>query len=573
MLFGTKDGTRFGYVALEATFGSGIPICSSVSWFGAALLAGVNVNPDRTLAGDHGDDFNWYQHWYAPAPAPFSVMNARKWAPVDDGWAVGAGVTIGSSDGKAWSLRALLAVIAPGPVVIIEGRLRLLQTREPHSGPPRASTIRGLMVLDFEQGDFLLALEVEYKLPESGLLLDVHAAGEVFYGHRPGDWHLAIGLPEPISRRVRAKALRLLDWDCYFVISGSDLVLAERTFPGTALALGYRTGIDKRGKWGPVRGVLAVWIAGDVALSFNPRYILAAAVAARRGEHQGLRHRLRADARRAARARSAGRRRRPVLRRQGADQDRAAVAAARHQEGHSLQLGRRERAAAAGHADGGRRDRQPGLFSGGGAVLRARDRRRGRRRAAARRSRHRSRSSGRCARRGPGAPTPVDLAQPDLVGDIVLPLHARRGPCRRHATSGSPHDATEDLFGQWTLGHGDADGPQAESLVLWGLTPFPAAGNLAWPGRTERRSWVDLLFDTYATWPCGTLPPTERCINFELVPLGVYDPELRYRPDPAFGAVVFTPWPNAARQDDVDGQIGESVQVPLAIVNTIAQEA
>ena len=73
----------------------------------------VNVTPDKTLAGNHGDDFNWYQHWYAPAPAPYSVINARKWVPVPDGWAVGAGVTIGSSDGKAWSLRALLAIVAP----------------------------------------------------------------------------------------------------------------------------------------------------------------------------------------------------------------------------------------------------------------------------------------------------------------------------------------------------------------------------------------------------------------------------------------------------------------------------
>ena len=197
------------------------------------------------------------------------MLNARKWVPTDDGWAGGAGVSIGSSDGKAWNLRALLAIVAPGPVVFLEGRLGILKTREPHSGPPRSTTIRGLMALDFDQGDFLLALEVDYKLPESGLL-DVHAAGEVFYGHRPGDWHLAIGWPEPISRRVRAKALKLLDWDAYLVISGSDLELAERTFPGTALAVGYRTGIDKQGKWGPVRGVLAVWIAGDVALSFNP---------------------------------------------------------------------------------------------------------------------------------------------------------------------------------------------------------------------------------------------------------------------------------------------------------------
>jgi hypothetical protein len=131
------------------------------------------------------------------------------------------------------------------------------------------------MVLDFDQGDFLLALELDYKLPDSGLLYDVHAAGEIFHGHRPRDWHVAVGWPEPLGRRVRSKALRLLEWDAYLVISGSDLVLAERTFPGIALAVGYRTGIDKRGKWGPVRGVLAVWIAGDVAVSFAPFYILA----------------------------------------------------------------------------------------------------------------------------------------------------------------------------------------------------------------------------------------------------------------------------------------------------------
>ena len=106
--------------------------------------------------------------------------------------------------------------------------------------------------------------------------MDVHAAGEVFYGHRPGDWHLAIGWPEPISRRVRAKALKLLDWDAYLVITGRDLELAERTFPGTALAVGYRTGIDKRGKWGPVKGVLAVWVAG--------LYLVAVAVLHRRGD-------------------------------------------------------------------------------------------------------------------------------------------------------------------------------------------------------------------------------------------------------------------------------------------------
>jgi hypothetical protein len=565
VLFGTKDGTRFGYIALDATFGSGIPICSSVTWFGAALLAGLNVNPNRMLAGNQGDAFNWYHHWYAPAPEPFSVMNARKWAPLEDGWALGAGVTIGSSDGKAWSLRALLAVIAPGPVIIIEGRLRLLKTREPHSGPPRATTIRGFMVLDFEQGDFLLALDVDYKLPGSGLLLDVHAAGEVFYGHRPGDWHLAVGWPEPISRRVRAKALRLLEWDAYLVISGTDLVLAERTFPGTAFAIGYRTGIDKRGKWGPVRGVLAVWIAGDVAFSFNPPYVLAQL--SLHGEASikvfGIGFELMLDALLALES--------PV-----GDDDLFFGGKVRIKIGLPWPLPDIKKdipfswgdasalpppvtplvdgaSVSPGYSVVGERfyERETGVMANVACPLDGRV----------------TITFQRPLRSTwAGAPTPIDLAQPDRVGDVFYryTLEAVRV---RVTGPGGVHDATEDLFGQWTLGHGDGQGPQAESLVLWGLTPFPAAGNLAWPGRTERRSWVDLLFDTYTTWPCGTLPQPERCVNFGLVPIGVYDPELRYRPDPAYSTVVFSEWPNAARNDDVDGATGERVEVPLEIVN------
>ena len=566
VLFGTKGGTRFGYVALDATFGSGIPICSTVTWFGAALLAGINVAPDRKLTGDKGDAFNWYQHWYAPAPGPFSVINARKWVPAEDGWAVGAGVSIGSSDGKAWSLRALLAVIAPGPVVVIEGRLRILKTREPHAGPPRSTTIRGLMVLDFDQGDFLLALEVDYKLPESGLLLDVHAAGEVFYGHRPGDWHLAIGWPEPLSRRVSAKALRLLNWDAYLVISGNDLVLSERTFPGTALAVGYRIGIDKRGKWGPVRGVLAVWIAGDLALSFNPPYMLAQL--SLHGEASikvfGIGFELMLDALLALEA--------PV-----GDDDLFFGGKVRIKIGLPWPLPDIKKdipfswgdasafpppitpmvdgaSVSPGYSVVGERlyERETGAIANVAMPLDGRI-------AIAFQRPLRSTWA--------GAPTPVDLALPDRVGEVyyrytLVDLRVRVTPA-----AGSPHDATEDLFGQWTLGHGDANGPQTESLVLWGLTPFPAAGNLAWPGRTERRAWVDLFFDAYGNWPCGTLPATERCVDFDRVPLGIHDPRLRYRPEPRFAPVVFAAWPDAARKDDIEPQAGEPVQVPLQIVN------
>lgn len=576
VLFGTKGGTRFGYVGLDATFGSGIPLSAGVSWFGAALLAGVNVAPNRTLAGNQGENFRWYDHWYAPAPAPFSVLHSSKWAPQEDAWAGGAGVTIGSSDGKAWSLRALLAVVAPGPVIVIEGRLRLLKRREPHSGPPQSTTIRGLVVLDFDQGDFLLALEVDYKLPESGLLADVHAAGEVFYGHRPGDWHVAIGWPEPISRRVRSRALKLLDWDFYFVLTGRDLVLAERTFPGTALALGYRTGIDKRGKWGPIRAVFAVWIAGDVAMSFDPFYILAQL--ALHGEVSvkvyGIGFELMLDALLALEA--------PV---NGDDLFFGGKVTIKLGLPWPLPDVKKDIPFSWGDESGLPPPITPlvdgATVSPGYSVVGERFYER----AGApipSLSNIRLPLDGRVtvAFQRPlrstwaGAPTPVDLARPDLVGDVYYRYTLTGLRVVVTPAAGAPHAAAEDLFGQWTIGHGDAHGPQAESLVLWGLTPFPAAGNLAWPGRTERRSWVDLLFDVYTTWPCGTVPEPERCVDFDAIPAGTYEPELRWRPDPAFGAVAFRPWPDPARPEDLAGELeklGEPVQVLLAVVNE-AQE-
>ncbi|MCD2441545.1 hypothetical protein LQ757_04555 [Agromyces sp. SYSU K20354] len=563
LLFGTKDGTRFGFVALDAEFGSGIPVFSSVSWFGAALLAGVNVAPDKALTGDRGDDFSWYEHWYVPAPGPHSVLNARKWVPAEDAWAAGAGVTIGSSDGKAWSLRALLAVTAPGPVVFIEGRLRLLKTREPHKGPPRSTTIRGLAALDWDQGDFLVALEFDYKLPESGLLLDVDAAGEVFYSSRPRDWHVAIGWPEPVSRRVRARALRLLDWDAYLVVSGRDLELADRVFPGTAVAIGYRTGIDKRGKWGPVRGVLALWIAGDLALSVRPVYFLAEV--SLQGEASikvfGIGFELLLDALLALEA--------PV-----GDDDEYFGGKVRIKVGLPWPLPdiSKEIPIEWGDASGMPPPITPlvdgASVSPGYSVV-------------GERFYERETSmvanvsmplDGRVAitfqrpmrSTWAGAPTPVDLAHPDRVGEVYYRYTLVAVRVQVTPAAGSPHPATEDLFGEWTVGPGDANGPRAESLVLWGLSPFPAAGNLAWPGRTERRSWADLFFDDYGGWPCGTLPPLERCLDFDDVPLGVVDPELRYQPDPAIGAVVFTPWPDLSRDPALQGI--DVVQVPLAII-------
>lgn len=568
VLFGTKAGTKFWYVALDAGFGSGIPLGSTgVSLFGAALMLGNNIAPNKQLTGDHGDGFHWYRDWYKPAPGPYSVINSAKWRPEVDHWAFGAGASIGSSDGKAWNMKAFFALLAPGPVIIIEGRLKLFEAREPHTGPPTSELIRGLVVLDFDEDEFLLALEVDYKVPASGLLLDVHAEGEIFYRHgRPRQWHVAVGWYEPISRRVRATALKLFNWDAYLILSGSGLELAERTFPGVAFAVGYRTGFDKRWKFGPVRVVAAAWFSADVAMSFMPVYVLGQV-----GMHGelavkafGFGFELGLDARLALEA--------PV----GEDDLYFAgeievhiglpwpvpdidvdipiswgdtsllpppvdplVDAASVTPGYgasSAALFSREQPVA----------RPAPLPMDGRLVI---DFQRPMRSAWA------------------PAPTPIGLARPDQVGDIwyrylLTDLRVRVTP----AGGGPAHDATEDLFGQWALAAGDDGGPQATSLILWGTSPFPAAGALTWPGRTVRRSWEEIFFGEHDNYPCGDEPERRRCVTFDAYALGPYDPELRHQPDPARPAVVLRALPSGKDLDALRTKFGEVVQAPVEVV-------
>jgi hypothetical protein len=155
----------------------------------------------------------------------------------------------------------------------------------------------------------------------------------------------------------------------------------------------------------------------------------------------------------------------------------------------------------------------PGLLGGGRAVLRARE-----------------------PARWPGVALPLDgrvtitFQRPlrsrgparrrrsisrSPTGGRRVTTATRSTPCASRHARGSPHDATEDLFGQWTLGPGDGRAAGGEPGAL-GAARRSRGRQPRLAGPTERRSWVDLLFDTYTTWPCGTLPQPERCVNFDL---------------------------------------------------------
>jgi hypothetical protein len=567
VLFGTKSGTKFWYVALDAGFGPGIPLGSTgVSLFGAALMLGNNVSPNRQLTGDHGDQFNWYRDWYKPSPGPFSVLNSAKWRPELDHWAFGAGISLGSSDGKAWNMKAFFGLLMPGPVIIIEGRLKLFSTPEPHTGPPTSELIRGLIVLDFDEDEFLLALEVDYKIPSSGLLMDVHAEGEIFYKHaRPKQWHVAIGWYEPISRRVRATALKLFNWDAYLILAGEDLELAERTFPGIAFAVGYRSGFDKRWKFGPLRVVAAAWFSADVALSINPVYVLGQV-----GMHGelavkawGFGFELGLDVQLALEA--------PV-----GEHDLYFAGVIKVHIGlpwpvpdidHDIPLEWGDTRQLPPPVDPlvSAASVTPGYGASSEALFRREQPVTG--------PAPRLPMDGRVVidffrpmiSAWTPAPTPGDLARPDQVGEVwyrymladvrVLVTPAGGGPS---------HLATEDLFGVWTLAAGDDEGSQATSLILWGLSPYPAAGALTWPGRVVRRTWEEIFFSEHPGYPCGDGPERRRCAAFDPYPPGPYDPELRHQPDPSRPPVIFRALPGDL--EPLHAKHGEVMQVPIEVV-------
>jgi hypothetical protein len=575
ILFGRKGGERFWYVSLDGTFDPGIPISTTgFALLGGTILLGNNIAPNRLLSGDQGDDFNWYEHWYKPSPGPFNVIHSGKWQPAIDENAFGIGATFGNmSSGRQWSLKALLIILRPGPTLILEGRLTLLRKPESHKGAPK-SNVRALAVWDKDDASFLLAFEIDYKLPDSGLLVDLHAEGEIFYrgGWPPDDWYIALGWYEPISRRIRASLIRLFSADTYFIVSGHELTIAERDFSPIAVAFGFRTGFDKRWKLGPVRAVAAAWFSIDVAMSTDPKYILGQV--ALHGELSvkvyGLGFELLLDARLAMEA--------PVndddLFFAGIVELRIGLPWPLPDVKKDLPIKFGDTSALPPPVDPlvDSASVTPGYPSSGEPIFRR----------------------GEPLEPGPtlpldgrvalnfrrpmrsnwsGAPTPSSVAAPDQVGDVFYRYTVTDVRVRVERSDGTIGDLEEELFGNWALGVGDQSGPNADSLILWGLTPFPYAGMLGWPTRTVRRSWADLLIRYYDGYPCRDDVPPERCVDFAPLQPGTYEPELHYQPDPRLAPLAFTPFPVGEVLQQLQVGWAETVHLPLRIVDAVGQDS
>ena len=248
-------------VFLGAEFPAGVPLFQTgQAVFGLAGLFGYNRLPDKQ------DTEQWYGSsdppepgWYLRDAPGITVMD--KWRFAEGGYAFGAGVTLGTlPDGYPFSAKTLLAVLLPGPIVLIEGKAQLLRDRLALSGmdPP----FRALAVLDLAANYFQFNLDVKYLKPEAGeapgSLIDIRGSAEVFFDLSDfAGSHLYLGQPPP-EERIRAEVLALFGANAYLTLDASGVALGAW--------IGYASAWDFK----VVKLALEAWMDAHASLSWKP---------------------------------------------------------------------------------------------------------------------------------------------------------------------------------------------------------------------------------------------------------------------------------------------------------------
>lgn len=261
LVFGQLDGDNYMALYLATELPSGIPLWSTgLALYGMAGLFALDMEPNK-LASE-----GWYENpdgsdgWYKRTPTGITDL-VNKWEFSQDSLALGAGITIGtvSDNGYAFSGKTLLAIVFPGPVLLIEGRANLLAERaELDGGEPN---FRALGVLDNRAGNFLFGLDAQYTHDENGKLIDIRGGAEAFFDfHDANLWHLYLGEREPREKRIRADVFRLFEAEAYLMLDADQL------------ATGAWVGYDKDWKFGPLRVAVEAWIEGNAVVSWKPTH-------------------------------------------------------------------------------------------------------------------------------------------------------------------------------------------------------------------------------------------------------------------------------------------------------------
>jgi uncharacterized protein DUF6603 len=261
-VFGMKDGDETKpYLALylAAEFPAGIPLAATgLGLYGAAGLFAMNMEPDRG-AGQPWYEMGSSSDWYHKSPTGVTALT--KWKPVPGSMAFGAGVTLGTiaDNGHTFSGRMLLAIIFPGPILLLQGAANLLQER---AALDKEANFQALAVLDGRAGTLQLGLDAKYRFDkDNGNLIDINGSAEGFFNFNdPNAWHLNVGLSEPRDRRLHANLFKLFDSYAYVMLNSQQL------------AMGAWVGFQQNWTFGPLSVGLEAWIDGNARVSWKPAH-------------------------------------------------------------------------------------------------------------------------------------------------------------------------------------------------------------------------------------------------------------------------------------------------------------
>lgn len=245
---------NFFRIFVNADLPAGIPLGqSNLAIYGFAALLGHNVAPTRT------PEQEWFQWYLLPR---IGTTDTDKWTALRGTQALGAGLTLGTAtdDGFAFAAKAILVILMPGPLLLIDGKANMLKKRSLLAGDSQGD-YRALAVLDRRAGTFLVNIQPRFKYdPVKGAMLDVIGVAEGFFDfNRPEAWHLYLGEDEPPEKRIRAKIFKgLLKADSYLMLDD----------PG--MRFGAGVGFDEDYKYGPLRVALKARIDGEAQVSWRP---------------------------------------------------------------------------------------------------------------------------------------------------------------------------------------------------------------------------------------------------------------------------------------------------------------
>jgi hypothetical protein len=257
---GPLPAYNFFAIYVDVELPTGIPLgTTGLGLYGFAGLLAISMEPDK-----HADEV-WYgigdgQGWFKRDT--IGVADLHKWRNENGSKAFGAGVTLGTyaDNGYTFNGKVLLAIVFPGPIILLEGAANLLKERGSGGEP----LFRSLAVLDGRADSLLIGLDVKYQYADDGKLIKIGAGTEAYYEfHNPTAWHIYLGLKEPRERRIQADILSLFEANAYFMLDAHQL------------AMGAWVGYDKSWQYGPLSVTLQAWMENNAVVSFKPAHLYA----------------------------------------------------------------------------------------------------------------------------------------------------------------------------------------------------------------------------------------------------------------------------------------------------------